>query len=181
MDGPDQNQGGETQDLFSAVYDELRRLAGSWWRDQQPGQTLQPTALVHEAYLKLAGGESRAHDEHHFRALAARAMRQALIQHARGKGRLKRGGDRSRVSLDEFQASGAMDIDAALAVEEALAELETMNERHARIVEMRFFAGMTESEMAGVLGVSDRTVRSEWRLARAWLAYRLSGERSDGR
>ena len=167
-------------DAFEAVYAELRRLAGAWWRSRSGGDTLQPTALVHEAYMKLAGGASaKWNDEEHFRAIAARAMRQALVSHARAKSREKRGGDWDRVTLSGIGTDpGVREFDV-LAMDDALSTLETLNERHARVVELRFFAGLTEPEVARVLGVSERTVQSDWRAARAWLRHRLSGERAD--
>ncbi len=165
--------------LFPLVYDEMHALAEQVFRRERPGHTLQPTALVHEAYLRLvghAGGEwkSRAH----FYAVAARVMRRILINHAEAHRAAKRGGDRHRVTLAEDQtpAPEARDVDL-LALDEALAGLEALDERQCRVVELRFFAGLGVEETARVLGVSDRTVELDWKMARAWLFARLGDRR----
>lgn len=162
--------------LAPLVYDELRVLARHYLRASSD-HTLQPTALVHEAYLKLAEpGASDPRSHTHFRAIAAVAMRQVLIDHARAGSRQKRGGDRERVTL--ITGIGGED-DAGVDVEEievALQRLSKLDPRAARVVEMRFFSDMTEEEIAEVLGVTDRTVRSDWRMARAWLRVELGGD-----
>lgn len=171
-----------TDEAFEAVYAELRRLAGAWWRSRSGSDTLQPTALVHEAYMKLASGASASwNDEDHFRAIAARAMRQALVSHARGKSREKRGGDWARVTLSGIGTDPGVRTFDVLAMDDALTVLESLNERHASVVELRFFAGLTEPEVARVLGVSERTVQSDWRAARAWLRHRLSDDAGEDR
>jgi len=171
----------DTEGLFTVVYDELRGLAQSWWRDQTPGQTLQPTALVHEAYMKIARSDTSAKDQEHFRAVAAKAMRHALIEHFRTKNSLKRGsGHRSSVTLTGIESNGQLDPVMILALDEAIRELEQLDERKARVVEMRYFAGMQDDEIARVLDVTDRTVRTDWRAARAWLSSRLAQEGEDG-
>lgn len=159
---------------FPSIYAELHALATSWWRHREGGDTLQPTALVHEAFLKLApAGNNRWTDEEHFRAAAATAMRHALVSHARGKHRQKRGGDWSRVTLSGVGTEQHLqDIDL-IALEEALTKLESLHERHGRVVELRFFAGLTEPQIARVLGVSERTISTDWRAARAWLINEL--------
>lgn len=163
--------------LFAIVYDELRALAGSCFRQQRLDHTLQPTALVNEAFLKLVDQtrvqwQSRAH----FLAVAARAMRQVLIDHARGKARVKRGGDVCRVTMNEA-VTPITDTDPELIdLDEALHKLAAMDERQSRIVELRFFGGMTVDEVAHVVGVSKTTVESEWRMARAWLRRELISE-----
>lgn len=165
--------------FFSIVYDELRQIAQSWWQDQSPGQTLQPTALVHEAYLKIAQSSSVAKDQDHFRAVAAKAMRHALIEHFRSKNSQKRGrGKRSSLTLTGIESSGQLDAAMVLSLDEAISQLELFDDRKARIVEMRYFAGMQDVEIARVLGVSDRTVRTDWRAARAWLSVQLAEEDS---
>jgi len=165
----------DTNTMFALLYDELRGLAQSWWRDQQPGQTIQPTALVHEAYVKIARGHPEYKDEEHFRAIAAQAMRQSLVQHFRSKNSLKRGGsNQSRVTLTGIESDGQIDPVMVLALNEVIGELEVLDKRKARVVEMRYFGGMNEGEIARVLGVSDRTIRTEWRTARAWLSNRLT-------
>ncbi len=170
--------GSATAELLPLVYQELRAIAGHYFRDQPADHTLQPTALVHEAFLKLvnqtgASWQSRAH----FLAVAATAMRQILVDHARARAAAKRGGDRLQLTLDEavVPASGAHEVDM-LALHEFLTTLATLDERQGRIVEMRFFGGMRVKEIAEVLGVTKTTVDNLWRAARAWLNAQLSGE-----
>ena len=167
---------GAADRLLPLVYDELRALAASYFARQAVGHTLQPTALVHEAYLKLAGGgnaqwESRAH----FFAVAARAMRQILMNHARDKAAAKRGGGRQRITLDEGvtpAGNGDRELDL-LALDDALSQLSRLSERQATVVELRFFGGLTIAEAAHVLGVGTTTVEDDWHLARAWLGREL--------
>lgn len=162
-------------DLLPLVYGELRRLAGSYMRLERADHTLQPTALVHEAYLRLIGQreidwQSRAH----FYGVSARLMREILIEHARGKGRLKRGGPEvTRVELDDavsFDPTATLDV---MAVNEALNLLEDLDPKQARIVEMKFFAGMTIEQIAEVLDISSATVKREWTTAKLFLARML--------
>lgn len=153
--------------LFPLVYEELRAIAGRQLRRESPGHTLAATALVHEAYLKLvvpdgAGWSDRAH----FFAIASRAMRQVLVDHARRRRAHKRGGAWERTTLSGKPLALDTDPEELLMLDAALEGLEP---RQREIVEMRFFGGMTEEEVAAVLGVSDRTVRREWVKARAWL------------
>jgi len=164
-----------TAELLPIVYQELRALAGSYLRDRPPGHTLQPTALVHEAYMKLAGSEHlRVTSKDHFFAIAAKAMRHVLADHARAKGRLKRGGEFERVTLTGLASdTGDVEYDAA-DIDAALQELSAFNERHATVVELRFFAGLTLDQVAALLKVSRRTVADDWSFARAWLRRRLS-------
>ncbi|MHC5025506.1 MAG: sigma-70 family RNA polymerase sigma factor [Planctomycetota bacterium] len=163
-----------TDELLPVVYDQLRALAGSFFRGQSSDHTLQPTALVHEAYFRLAGDTDATRsweNRRHFVAVAAKAMRQILINHAEARGAQKRGGDWSRVTLS---AVGAPDHEAdVFALEEALDELERLDERQCRVVELRYLAGLTVEQAADVLGVSPRTVKTDWRMARAWLKDRL--------
>jgi len=164
--------------LMDVVYDELRGLAEGYFRGQHPAQTLQPTALVHEAFLKVASRTgARYEDRSHFCAICAVAMRGILADHARRRMAAKRGGgaDWQRVSLEEGGTpAGGNELDA-LALDEALTMLEARSERQARIVEYRFFGGMTVEEVATVLGVSRSTVEDDWRIARAWLTVQLGG------
>jgi RNA polymerase sigma factor (TIGR02999 family) len=161
--------------LMELVYGELRALAATYARSQQAGHTLQPTALVHEAFLKLVdqpleSWESRAH----FFAVAAKAMRQVLTDHARARATRKRGGDEwQRVTLDDraITSSGG-DVDL-IALDDALTELAQYDERKHRVVELRFFGALTVEETARILGLSTTTIESEWRAARAWLAMKL--------
>jgi len=169
-----------TERLLPIVYERLRAMAGALFRGQSPSHTLQPTALVHEAYLKLVdgpGGEKAAWESRaHFMAVASLAMRQILADHARARRARKRGGDLHRVTLDEPSAQGRTSEVDLLDLDDALAELARLNERHARIVEWRFFGGLTTQEIANLLGVSRTTVDNDWRVARAWLSARLGGE-----
>jgi RNA polymerase sigma-70 factor (ECF subfamily) len=162
--------------LCDALYEELHRLAGEYFRSQRIGHTLQPTALVNEAYLKLAEKtriewESRAH----FLAVAAKAMRQILIDHARGRATVKRGAGRCRVTMAEGMTPITETDPELLDLDEALTKLAAMDARQSRIVELRFFGGLTMEEIAGVLDLSKTTVETEWRMARAWLRRELSG------
>jgi RNA polymerase sigma factor (TIGR02999 family) len=160
--------------LLPLVYDELRRLARSHMRRQPSDHTLQATALVHEAYLRLVGQsdvqwESRAH----FFAVAATAMRQILANHARAKRAAKRGGGQMLVTLSEaIHPGGGPDV-GLLALHDALEKLAALDEHQSKVVELRFFGGMTGDEIAHVLGVSSATVKREWRAARAWLNAEL--------
>ena len=160
--------------LLPIVYQELRRLAASYLRRERPGQTLQPTALVHEAYLRLMKDKpGRWQNRAHFCAIAAHSMRQILIERARARNAQKRGGPRHRVTLDEgLLAGGQRSIDL-IALDEALERLATLDPDQARLVELRFFGGLTEKEIAEVLGLSDRTVRSDWERARLLLSVAL--------
>ena len=163
-------------EFLPIVYDELRAIAGNLFK-HQPGQTLQPTALVHEAFLKLVDQSGAAwQDRAHFMAVAAKAMRHVLIDHARERGAAKRGGGWKRVTLDVADgASEAKPIDL-LALDEALGRLGELDSRQASVVEMRFFAGLSVRETAEVLGVSQRTVELDWKMARAWLSRALTDD-----
>jgi len=165
------------EDLLPLVYDELRVLARARLRHEAPGQTLQPTALVHEAYVRLVGDEDPGwHGQGHFFAAAARAMRQILVEQARRKGALKRGGDRLRVSLEGTEPMLEPPPDEVLAVHEALERLEGDDPRKGTIVNLLFFARMTVAETAKAVGVSVGTVVREWRYIRTWLEAELAGE-----
>jgi RNA polymerase sigma factor (TIGR02999 family) len=161
--------------LASGVYEELRGLAKRYLADHRPAGVLQPTALVHEAFLKLANRPGAAFKSRsHFGAMAAAAMRQTLLDHLRGEGRAKRGGAWHRVTLATFADLDIDDVLDVIAVHEALQELTRLDQRAAHVVELKFFGGLTEVEIAEVLEVTDRTVRNDWRMARAWLRRRLS-------
>lgn len=165
-----------SQKLFSIVYDELYRLADSHMRRQRLDHTLQPTALVHEVFLRLVD-QSQADwkDRAHFMALAATAMRQILIKHARGKKTAKRGGGWKRLTLDEALTPSDDKTLDLLALDDALSKLETLSDRQCRVVELRFFCGLTIAEAAEALGVGTTTVEDDWHMARAWLSLELSG------
>ena len=167
-------------DLLPLVYDELRRLADSYLRRERAGHTLQPTALVHEAYLRLIGQkpidwQNRAH----FFGVAARLMREVLIEHARSRNRLKRGGEfKTIVELDEavsFSNEKQLDV---IAIDEALSQLERLDARQVRIVEMKFFGGLNIEEIAEVLSISPATVKREWSTAKLFL-YKILNSQTD--
>ena len=171
-------QAGDRQaamDLLPLVYAELRELARSRLARQPPGQTLTPTALVHEAYLRVAGDSHVTWEgRQHFFFAAARAMRDILVDQARRKARPKRGGGQRRHELDEACAVLGPPSDDVLAVHEALEELEGRDPLEAQIVLLRYFAGLTMDETAAVLGLAERTLDRHWRFIRAWLMKRLS-------
>ncbi len=158
--------------LLPSVYEELHRLAASHFQRQNAGHTLQPTALVNEVYLKMAGSEASANDREHFLAIAATAMRQILVDHERGKRRLKRGGDMGRVTLSGNDVSETAPIDL-VDLERALRGLAALDPRKSQVVTMRYFGGLSESAVASVLGVSRRTVSDDWAVAKAWLKKEL--------
>ncbi len=163
--------------LMPLVYDELRQLAERYLRSERRGHTLQPTALVHEAFMRLID-QSRVDwkGRTHFYAVGAQAMRRILIDHARARGRGKRGGDWQRVLLDEVDTPQELgDVDL-VALHEALESLAALDENQARIVELRFFGGLTVKEVAHVLGVSKRKVEGDWTHAKAWLRNALDPE-----
>ncbi len=159
--------------LFSATYEELRRLASSVRRDH-PNETLNPTALVNEAYMKLAASlRIEPESKTHFKRIAARAMRQVLVEAARRRGAKKRGGGQELVTFADDLGSGGQSPDEILALDSALEELAQMHPRQSRVVECRFFGGLEVAETAVALGISESTVERDWRAARAWLATRL--------
>ncbi len=160
--------------LFPLVYDELRRLAAARMRRERPDHTLQATALVNEVYLKLVD-QTRAQwrNRAQFFAVAARAMHQILVDYARTRGREKRGGGQVAVTLEKIEAGADTDLDDLLDLDEALERLAAIEPRQARVVEMRFFAGLTTEEIAEVLNVSAATVDRDWRSARAWLTVEM--------
>ena len=172
------DRGAEARErLLPLVYEELRDLAERYMRAQSPAHTLQTTALVNEAYIRLVareaqGWESRAH----FIGVAAKAMRSVLVDHARRRNAGKRGGARRRVPLEGAAILTEDPSDDLLAIDEALSRLSASDEQKGRVVELRFFGGLTNEEAASVLGVSSATVKREWRFARAWLYSELTGE-----
>ena len=160
--------------LLPLVYDELRQLARARMARLPPGDTLQPTALVHEAYLRLIGKtDLRLEGRRHFFFAAARAMRDILVERARAKAGPKRGGGRPRVELTEGAAAVEPPPEELLALHEALSELEKEDPSKAQIVNLRYFAGMSAEEAAQVLGISERTLHRQWRFIKAWLRRRL--------
>jgi len=163
------------EELLPLVYDELRRLAAHKMAAELPGQTLQPTALVHEVWLRLAGnGDARFANRAHFIAAAAEAMRRILVDRARQRTALKRGGGAGRVSFDEVEIPLIVaDDERLLAVDEALEKLAAVHPRKAELVKLRYFTGMTFEEAASVLGIAVPTAKEWWAYARAWLSVEL--------
>lgn len=164
--------------LVPLVYEELRAVARRQMRRERTGHTLHPTALVHEAWAKLAVSPIDASNRSHFLAIAAHAMRQVLVDHARSRNAAKRGGGWERLTLMDGDNAVEMKTDDLIALDAALDQLDP---RQRQVVEMRFFAGMEETEIASVLGVTDRTVRRDWVKARAWLYRALYDESGPGR
>jgi len=157
-------------ELLPLVYEELRKLAAHKMASEAPGQTLQPTALVHEAWLRLTGAESKTWDSRgHFFAAAAEAMRRILIERARAKSRLRRGGRVERVSLEHVTIASDDPPETVLAINEALDRLTARDPFKADVVKMRYFVGLSQDEIAHALGVSVPTIRRHWAIARAWL------------
>ena len=162
--------------LFETTYAELRRLAAHYVAGERTGHTLQPTAIVHELYLRLFGSEPvRWQDRAHFFAVAAQQCRRILIDHARRRHANKREGDRQRVPLTEADELAIRSDEELLALDEALSRLQQLDERSARVVELKFFGGLTEEEIAETLAVSLPTVKRDWHFARAWLARQILG------
>lgn len=165
--------------LMPLVYDELRKVAARHLRGQRPGHTLQTTALVNEAYLRLIdASQVRWQNRAHFFAVSAQLMRRILVDFARSRNYQKRGGGAERVSLDEAMAVAPERGADLLALDEALTRLQSLNPRQAQVVELRYFGGLSEEETAEALKISVRTVRRDWNFARAWLHRELTGGRS---
>lgn len=173
-------ESGASEKLLPLVYDELRRLAAQRLNRDSPEQTIQPTALVHEAYLRLVGAEDGQHwnSRGHFFAAAAQAMRRILVENARRKRSLKRGGDLNRADVElESLPADAQNVDL-VALDEALGKLAAKDARKARLVELRFFSGLTLEQAADALGVSPATAQRDWIFARAWLHREIAEEGS---
>jgi RNA polymerase sigma factor (TIGR02999 family) len=156
--------------LLPLVYAELRQLAAQKMAYESPGHTLQPTALVHEAWLRLTGNDARKwNDRTHFFAAAAEAMRRILVEHARRKRRLKRGGDQQRAEMPDIACAANEDENVVVAVNDALEKFARLDPQKAELVKLRYFVGMTIEESAEVLGISPATAKRHWAFARAWL------------
>jgi RNA polymerase sigma-70 factor (ECF subfamily) len=164
----------DADDLAPAVYAELRQLAAAYMRRERHGQTLQATALVHEVYLRLAGAAPSWTNRQHFIGIAARSMRQILVEHARARGARKRWGGLDRVSLHDSVGGPAADV-MLPALDDALNRLEQLDPEQARIVELRYFMGLDIQETAEAMGLSPATVKRRWAMARAWLHRELGG------
>lgn len=176
-------QSGETQSLEQLtplIYSELHRIAQRVWGQQRPGHTLQPTVLIHEAYLKMVRQKDQTFQSRaHFFAVASMAMRQVLVNHAEASVAAKRGNKKNSIPLDEAQTSSLQEESDVLSLHEALKTLAEMDPRKGRVVEMRYFGGLSIEETAEALGVSTITVTRDWQAARAWLARELGTGRSE--
>jgi len=176
-------QDGSRDRLFEAVYGEMRRIAATCFKGNQAGHTLTPTAVVHEAWMRLAGNASSNanwEDRRHFYASAAKAMRHVLIDYARARGSLKRGGGRVRVPIDAADLAATADSHQIIALDMTLQRLEEWNPELAEIVRLRYFAGLSSEQAADVMGLSLRTFNRRWSLARGWLAQEIEKIDLDG-
>jgi len=173
----DNGDGQAAEKLLPLVYDELRRLAADKMAQEKPGQTLQGTALVHEAYLRLVAGNGAQHfnGRSHFFAAAAEAMRRILVENTRRKQRQKRGAGRERLDVDDVDVAAPAEPDEAVLIDAALGKLEACNPTAAQLVKLRYFAGFTHLEAAEVLGVSPRKASQIWAYARTWLLAEIEG------
>jgi len=166
--------------LAPLVYRELHQIAGRLMARERPNHTLQTTALVNEAYVRLVDARQVSwQDRAHFFAICARAMRQILVDHARSRGSAKRGGGEAAIELEEGLVAAASPEASLLELDEALKRLEALDPRKSQVVEMRYFGGLSVEETAGALNVSTETVRRDWKLAQAWLHRELSGKKPD--
>jgi len=173
----EQGQTQATDELLPLVYEELRSLAAQKLAQESPGQTLQATALVHEAYLRLLGPEVQTWKSRgHFFGAAAEAMRRILVDNARRKQRLKRGGDQQRVELCDADLAADGLSDDLIALDEALSRLAEMDKAKAELVKLRYFAGLTVEQAAQALGFSETTAKEHWRFARAWLFRQITAD-----
>jgi RNA polymerase sigma-70 factor, ECF subfamily len=169
-------EAGSQSALFEAVYSELHRLSASSLRGERVNHTLQPTALVHEAYLRLIGGRTlRFESRAHFFVTAARTMRRILIDHARSHRASKRSGNLQRVELEAQFIAVDEQAEELITLDTALEKLAALNQRHARVVELRFFSGLGVEETSEIMGISEKTVKRDWALARAWLEQEIRG------
>jgi len=169
--------GRASEELLPLVYAELRQLATARMHQEADGQTLQATALVHEAWLRMVGdGDRTWQNRAHFFGAAAEAMRRILVENARRKSRLKRGGGQIRLSIDDLDVAATTPDDKILLMDEALEQLRTQDPEKARIVVMKFFGGLTNQEVAENLNLAERTVERQWAYAKAWLFQRIRGQ-----
>jgi len=173
----DRGQAQASEELLPLLYGELKRLAAARMAQEAAGHTLQPTALVHEAWLRLVGNNRQAwQNRAHFFGAAAEAMRRILIERARRKSRLKRGSNQVVLDISELELAAAMPDDKVLLVDEALERFKAEEPEKARVVMLKFFGGLTDREIAEVMGVNERTVRRQWVFAKAWLFQQIAGE-----
>jgi RNA polymerase sigma factor (TIGR02999 family) len=174
---PASDDGVTTHQLFPKLYQELHDLAHAKLRRESPGHTLQTTALVHEVYMRL-GVDSGWENPRHFFGAAAEAMRRILVERARRRDSLKRGGDKSRIDLEFVDVAAEPDPASMLALDDALTELRHLDPRLSEVVMLRYFSGLSVEETASAMSVSSRTIKRDWAVARAWLSRKLSGENS---
>ena len=179
-DGNGQPEPNESNDLLPLVYNELRKVAAHQMANHPPGQTLQPTALVHEAWLRLHSGGQKWNNKGHFFVAAAEAMRRILVENARRKGRIKRGGSLERVNIDSVEVATAVPDEQILVINEALERLQSQDAGTARVVILKFFGGLTNQEVAKTLGVTERTIERDWAFGRSWLYRTIRKELSTG-
>ena len=169
-------EGQASEDLLPLVYAELRRHASAKMAHEAAGHTLQPTALVHEAWLRLFNGNRLWQNRAHFFGAAAEAMRRILIENARRKSRLKRGGNERPLDIDEFELAATTPDEKVLLIDEALQRLELKDPERARVVTLKFFGGLTNQEAAESMGVTERTIERHWAYAKAWLFQSIQGQ-----
>ena len=178
LDAINRGESQASEKLLPLVYNELRNLASARMLQESAGHTLQPTALVHEAWLRLVGdGKQNWKGRAYFFAAAAEAMRRILVEHARRKGRLKHGGGQQRVNIEDLQLADTAPDEKILLVEEALEQLERSHSERARVVVMKFYGGMTNKEVADMMGIGERSVDRHWVCAKAWLFQKLQETR----
>lgn len=167
-----------SEELLPLVYNELRRHAAARMAQEAAGQTLQPTALVHEAWLRMFGdGDSRWQNRAHFFGAAAEAMRRILIENARRKSRLKRGGNQLRLDIDQLELAATTPDEKVLLIDDALERLRAQDPEKAQVVVLKFFGGLTNEEVAVSMGVTARTIERHWAYAKAWLFHRIRAEK----
>ncbi|HYP16896.1 MAG TPA: sigma-70 family RNA polymerase sigma factor [Opitutus sp.] len=158
-----------SEEILPLIYDDLRRHAGVQMAQEAPGQTLQPTALVHEAWLRMIDGNQRWQNRAHFFGAAAEAMRRILIENARRKSRLKRSGGQHRVDIDEIELADTTPEEKVLLIDDAVEKLQAQDPERAKVVVLKFFGGFTNEEVAASMGVTERTIERHWAFAKAWL------------
>jgi RNA polymerase sigma-70 factor (ECF subfamily) len=173
---------GSPEELFGLVYHELRQVAHAYMRRERADHTLQATSLLHEAYIRLFEGQAFAWENRkHLFCTVARCMRRILVDHARRQRAARHGGEIRKVSLDEQGPAICHDLPQLIALSDALERLAALNERQSRVVELHFFAGLTEVETSEVLGVSEKTIKNDWRYAKAWLRVEMGVDADDPR
>jgi RNA polymerase sigma factor (TIGR02999 family) len=177
LDAINRGESQASEELLPLVYDELRRIAAARMAQESAGHTLQPTALVHEVWLRLTGGQKQSWENRaHFFGAAAEAMRRILIERARRKSRLKRGSGQALLDIADLDVIAAMPDDKILLVDEALEQLKLEDPEKSKVVMLKFFAGLTNEQVAEIMNVNERTVRRQWEFAKAWLFDRIRGE-----